>query len=309
MIALTEDMALLRPLWLAALPVILALALLVRRRHAELGEWSRRIDPHLMAAMEGLGRVGRARGSGASLAPVLAAGLVCLGLMGPAVKRGEGESFRNLDGVIYVMDISRSMTEDKTWQDVVTLARSGLNVLGSRPAALIVYGGDSYEAAALTTDHLQLGQTISLLAADTMPDAGSRPELALRQAAFMLARSDILAGDVVLFSDGQGFGPEAVAAARSIEDQGARLIAVQVPTTVAGDARLGAGGQSAIVDAGLATGLALDDLDPLTALLSEDAGKRLDRQEFGLAFWTDQGRLLLIPALIALVGLFRREAT
>ena len=64
------------------------------------------------------------RGSGGSaptasvFAPVLAAGLICLGVMGPAVNRGEGESFRNLDGVIYVMDISRSMTEDEIWQVV-----------------------------------------------------------------------------------------------------------------------------------------------------------------------------------------------
>ncbi|MDK3075315.1 VWA domain-containing protein [Sedimentitalea sp. JM2-8] len=309
MIVLADDIALLRPFWLASLPLILVLAVLVRRRYAQLGEWSRRIDPHLMAAMERLGRVGRAGGAGATLAPFLAAGLICLGLLGPAVKRGDGASFRNLDGVIYVMDISRSMTEDETWQDVVTLARSGLNVLGSRPAALIVYGGDSYEAAALTTDHLQLGQTMSLLEAGTMPDAGSRPALALRQAASVLARSDILAADVVLFSDGAGFGPEAVAAGRSIADRGARLIVVQVPTTVSGDIRPDAGAWSALANAGPATFLRLEDFERLTALLAEDAGKRLDRQEFGLAFWTDHGRLLLIPALLALIGLFRREAT
>lgn len=303
MIDALDTFALLRPYWLLSVPLVVALAWWSHRRRGELGDWSRAIDAHLMQAMDRLGRIERSGRRGAGLAAFLAAGTVGVALTGPAVQIGEGQSFRNLDGVVFVMDVSPSMTRDPRWHEVVTLARAGLSVLATRPAALIVFAGDSYEAATLTTDHRPLGQTIALLTGDTVPDRGSRPALGLRDAAILLSRADILAGDVVLFSDGAGLDDAALAAARDLKAEGARLIVAHLESEH-GDAS----GIERLIRSASAERVAATDIDRFMDLLGDSDGARFREQDFGLAIWTDYGRFLLCLALVPLAGLFRRRS-
>ena len=44
-----ESLTLLRPLWFLALPIVAVLALRAAWRSAPLGDWSKAVDPHLMA--------------------------------------------------------------------------------------------------------------------------------------------------------------------------------------------------------------------------------------------------------------------
>lgn len=220
------EFTLLRPGWLLALPVLACAAWWLLTRRGGLGDWQKVSDPDLLRAMAALGRVDRASSRAPVLAMLAALVVTVLALSGPATERRETLSFRNLDGVLFVIDASASVTEDPRWPQMLAMGRFGLASLGTRPGGLIVYGGDAYLATDMTLDHLQLGQTLSLIDAATVPDPGSRPERALAMAARMLATAEIIAGDVILFTDGAALDAASLREAAAIAGQGARLSVV-----------------------------------------------------------------------------------
>jgi Ca-activated chloride channel homolog len=291
------DIALLRPVWLLALPALAGFALLLWRRQRGAGDWARVIDPALLAALRAMGRIERAGPGAAGLAALLVAGLTALALSGPSVERRDAAAFRNLDGVVFVLDASPSATGGADWEGLRTMGRSGIAALGSRPGALVVFAGDAYVASDMTADTRQVGLTLSLVEPGTVPDPGSRPERGLRLAAEILEEAEVLAGDVVLLTDGGGVGPGVYEAAGAIAGQGARLSVVGPDPSVAPLAEIGRG-----------QFFALDEGNALAAFLGEDARQRLERQDYPLLFRADLGRYLLALALLPALLLFRRPA-
>lgn len=293
------DVTLLRPLWLLTLPVLAGLGWWLFNRHSALGDWEKAADPALMQAMEALGRIDGSSSRVPVLAPLVVAALAALALSGPAVERRDTLSFRNLDGVLFLVDTSASVTEHARWPQMQTMGRFGLSALGTRPGGLIVFAGDAYVASDMSLDHLQLGQTFSLINAETVPDEGSRPERALARAARLLAGAEMIAGDVVLLTDGDGLAPASLREAGAIAAQGARLSIVSLndpSPELATHAAVG-GGQV----------FTLDQTDALANWMAEDARTRLEQQDYPLLFWKDIGRFLLFLALIPMLLLFRRQ--
>lgn len=292
------ELTLLRPFWLLALPVLIGAGWWFYRRHGALGDWHRATDPALLRAMAALGRVD----VGASRTPLVAllgaVGLIVLALTGPAIERRDTLSFRNLDGVLFIVDASASVTEDARWPQILTMGRFAMASLGTRPGGLIVFAGDAYVAIDMTLDHLQLGQTLSLIDAQTVPDAGSRPERALTLASDLLASAEVISGDVILLTDGAGLGPASLQAASQIAGLGARLSLVSLAAPDATFDTHGAAGGGRV--------FTLDQTDALAAWLAEDARTRLAAQDYPLLFWQDMGRYLLLLALLPLLLLFRR---
>ncbi len=298
------DLSLLRPMWLVALPVLALATVYLARRRAGIGDWSRAVDPALMEGLKALGRVHEGRATTAHRAALAAAALIALALVGPATERRDAVAFRNLDGVVFVLDASPSMTGGDDWAEAILMARYGLTALGSRPAGLIVFAGDAYVAGDMSGDLRELDQTLALVDAATVPDPGSRPARALAMAATMLAEAKIIAGDVVLVSDGGGLGPEALAEAEAIRGLGARLSVIRTAAAAPEPlAALAAAGGGRVFGPG--------DAEALRAHLSETARQRLERQNYPLPFFADHGRLLLILAAVPALLLFRRsgEAT
>ncbi len=299
-----DTVTLLRPFWLLAVPVIIMLAVFFGRNQSGIGNWEKVIDPALMRAMRALGRVETPFSGARRYLPFWAAGLIALALTGPAIEKRDAQAFRNLDGVVFVMDVSPSVVEDSLWQQIVTIGRIGVSALGSKPAALIVYAGDAYVASALTTDTRQIGLTMALLDKDTVPDKGSRPALALELAAQMLDEADIVAGDAILISDGGGLGPDALVAAKAISDNGDRLSAVHVPSNNSEpetEAQL-----QSLVSIGNGQLYGLRDGNALAADIGQNTWERIARQDYRLLFFSDYGRYLLFLALLPVLGLFRR---
>ncbi len=294
------DLTLLRPLWLLGLPALLAFGWWLYHRRGGLGDWQRAADPALLQAMAALGRVDKSASGVPLVALFSALGLVVIGLSGPAIERRETLSFRNLDAVLFVVDASPSVTEDRRWPQVLTMGRFGLAALGTRPGGLIVYAGDAYVATDVTLDHLQLGQTFSLIGPETVPDPGSRPERGLQRALDRLREADVLAGDVVLITDGAGLGPASLQAAARIADQGARLSVIALDPTAPAVETHATAGQGQV--------FTLDQTDQLAAWLSPGARTALEQQAYPLLYWRDMGRFLLLLALVPMLWLFRRRA-
>lgn len=294
------EITLLRPLWLLALPGVLLFGWWLLRGRGGLGDWQRVVDPMLLQAMSALGRVDRRAGRSPLWAMLAAVTVIVVALSGPAVERRETLSYRNLDGVLFVVDVSASVTGDARWPQMLTLGRFGLAALGTRPGGLIVFAGDAYVATDMTGDHLQLGQTLSLVDAATVPDGGSRPARALALAAQLLADAEVIAGDVVLFTDGDGLDAASLAAAARIAGQGARLSLVSLRAPGPAFATHASAGGGAV--------FTLDQTEAFSDWLGEDARTRLEAQDFPLLFWKDMGRYLLLLALVPVLLLFRRSA-
>lgn len=303
------DFVLLRLGWLVPLPLVGLLAYVSWRRASALGGWERAVDPALMAALQRLGRVMPERG-GRNWMPALAAALIALALTGPARETKHGGSFRNLDGVILIVDLSRSLAEGGHLPQALSAARLVAERSGSRPVALVVYAGDAYLASAFTTDAQVLSATIGLLDGETVPDSGSRPDRGLALAARTLEEADIVAGDVVLVTDGGGLDAAARAEVASIVDEGGRVSTLFVEPTLgpAGEPLPTRDQVDALAELG--DGLAGDALSPYAVVdaVGHRPAERLAESNVAALLWIDYGRYLLLLALLPALALFRRRA-
>ncbi len=295
-----SDITLLRPWWLLALVPLAVLVWVMARRRGGAGDWEAVVDPQLMQALAAMGRVDAGHGGRVAKGAIIGAVLLIIALAGPAVERRDAVAFRNLDGVVFVLDASSSVVDSPRWPQMLTMGRFGIASLGSRPAGLVVYGGDAYVATDITGDVRQLGQTLSVVDRDTMPDPGSRPERGLALARRIQQEAEILAGDVIVMTDGAGLTPRAFAEAEAIAARGARLsvISLEAPTA----------GIETLVQIGGGRVFTLDQTDELSDWMRTSARERLEQQDYPLLFWSDYGRWLLLLVLIPAMLLFRRRA-
>lgn len=295
------DITLLRPYWGLSVLLLGAVGWWLVSRIGGFGAWDKVTDPQLMKAMAAIGRI---EGGSFPLTPaalLLTSGIIALALTGPAIERRDAQTYRNLDGVLFLVDASDSVVDDNRWPQMLSMGRFGMSALGSRPGGIVVFAGDAYVATDMTTDHRQLGQTLSLIDRETVPDKGSRPERALALALQRIEEAGILAGDVVIFSDGDGLGAPSMQQVASLASRGARVSVVSLNTPTAQmQTHAGVGGGAVFT---------LDQTDDLAVWLAGDAATQLERADYPVLFWHDLGRYLLIFALLPLLLLFWRERT
>ena len=298
------DLTLLRPEWLFAAVGLLLLGFLVRGRHGGLGGWRRAVDPHLMQALERLGHVHYGRTRRFAVPALVGAG-VAAALSGPAIEREDAAAWRNLDGVVLVLDVSRSMVEGGFFQEALITAQRLADAAAPRPTGLILFAGDAYRASAFTIDPEALSSLLTAVDGETVPDIGSRPERGLEFAREMLKTADIVAGDVVLISDGEGIGVDAVRQAALLAQEGRRLAVVQVPN--GRDPSAGRDALAALLRGGDGAASALGDTSTPPAL-ANDSLERLAESPYASLIWRDLGRYCLVFALAPALLLFRRRA-
>jgi len=305
-----EAFALLRPWWLAVLPLVGLLALRAAWRAAPLGDWARAVDPALMAALRRRGAVLGGRRQ-ANLAAALAAGLTALALTGPAVERADATTFRNLDALVLVIDLSRSVGEGGDLKAVRQTAQGLAEAAGTRPVAVVVYAGDAYLAAPPTTDRDSLGTTLFALDADTVPDRGSHPERGLALARRTLGEGETVAADVVLVSDGDGIGDAARREAEAIRAKGWRLATLFVPpakTLPPGAPKPDRSALDALARAGGGPAAEIGAPGPVLDAVGAGTAGHLAAGGYAVLAYADLGRWLLLAAAIPALLLFRRSA-
>jgi Ca-activated chloride channel family protein len=301
---------LLRPWWLALLPLVALLALRAAWRAAPLGDWRKAVDPALMRLMERRGAVLGGRRQ-ANLAAALAAGLIALALTGPALERQEATTFRNLDATVIVLDLSRSVAEGGSLKDLRQTAQSVAEAAGTRSVALVVYAGDAYLAVSPTTDRDSLGTTLFALDADTVPDRGSHPERGLALARRTLAEADVVSADVVLVTDGDGLGEAALREARAIRERGWRVQGLFVPASNAlppGVPKPDRAALDGLVRAGGGVAADLANPGPVLDAVGASTAQHLAAGGYTVLAFADYGRWLLLLAALPALLLFRRTA-
>jgi len=222
----------LRPDWLFAIPVIVAVAVVLARRRLGTGHWRDVVDSRLMPYV-----LSRTPVRGIDLRWwLLAVGgvLAALALAGPAWERIEQPVFRDEQALVIALDLSASMDA----QDVSPsrLARAKLKILDllerrqSGQTALIVYTANAFTVTPLTTDTDTIASLVSSLTTDIMPSRGSYPEVAITKSRQLLVQAGIGYGEVLLITDG-GATESANVAARELRDAGHALSVLGVGTS------------------------------------------------------------------------------
>ncbi|PZQ51539.1 MAG: VWA domain-containing protein [Rhodovulum sulfidophilum] len=304
-------LVLLRPLWLLALAPLAALAVLVWRRRAA-GGWEAILTPELRAFLGARGDLGAPGGRWPPLIPFALAALVALALSGPARPRQEGAGFARLDPLVLMIDLSPSVTAGANLGDAQAAAAWLLAHNAARPVGVILYSSDAYLASAPTSDPETLRGLIGVLDAETMPVAGSRPDIALSQAAELFTAPGMpgIGGtDIVMISDGGGADTRAVEQAGRLAARGARVWALTLdradgppeapppaPGALAAVARAGGG----------ATRPARDPGSLADAIMAARA-RELARGPAAPEVFADLGRWLLLLALPVAALLFRPD--
>jgi Ca-activated chloride channel family protein len=220
-----------RPEWLLAIPIVVAIAVLLARRQLGAGQWRDIIDPELMPYV-----LSRAPGRGVDYRwwlLGLAGVVVSAALAGPAWQRIDQPVFRAEQALVVALDLSRSMDA----QDVAPsrLARARLKILGllerrqSGQTALLVYTANAFTVTPLTDDTDTIAALVNSLSTDIMPSRGSYPEVGIRKGQALLEQASVGYGEVLLVTDG-GTSPAAEKAARDLRDAGYSLSILGVGT-------------------------------------------------------------------------------
>ena len=303
------SLILLRPLWLLVLPAIAAFSYIALRRARGLGGWEAAVDPVLMRAMARFGRVVPGKGR-RLLVPVAIACLIALALAGPAKRIADPETFRNLDGIVVAIDLSRSIVEGDGLDDAQAAAQLILQRAAGRPVAMILYAGEAYVASAFTLDATALSPLIAVLGDDVVPNPGSRTDRALALATRIFTDAQVLKGDVVLVTDGDNLSPDAFATARELGGRGIHVDAYLVrPRAKNGDLpppdeanlrRLTEAGDGSFGEA--------RDPVPLADTVGQRAASDLAKGDTAALFFADFGRYLLALALFPALLLFRKAS-
>lgn len=301
---------LLRPYWLMALPLILVAALWMRKQRRA-GAWSGVIDPQLLPSLRQLGLLSDARHDASAVLPFLAAGALALGLSGPALPRQGVVEYRAMDPLILTMDLSPSVaSDDLALAQAKTAAGTLLQLADGRPVGIMVYAADAYMASAPTTDAAALSGMIAVMAQDTMPVAGSRPDMALSMARDLFdggEGSGIGGADFVVISDGGGSGPRAIEEAARLAGNQARVWALWLDHDKTTSPAPVPEQLEAMAEAGGGEAMPASDAATLMDHIIKTRQQRLSRQDATGQGYVDLGPYLLIFALLAVFPLFRRR--
>ena len=297
---------LLRPWWLLVLAVAALPLWFLWRRRARAGAWAKHVDKDLMPAMQRLGHIVSIPATALIACGIAISVIVILALSGPAFRDDSAPSFKNLEGLVIVMDMSPSVAHSDALGDAKALAARVIQTTPGRQVGLVLFAGESYAISALSEDPASLETSIAVLDGTTMPDKGSRPDRGLDLAYSILKDAGVRGGDVVLISDGGGLGPEAYDAAEKIRRMGARLNGALVAPD---EALYGApppdrDGLAALVRAG---GGQMLDIGSIGDVAAAGRKRMITDNELTHVYFRDVGRFILFAALIPALLLFRRR--
>lgn len=319
----------LRPAWLAALPLLWALALWAGRRRSAATLWSGVFDPPLLAALKLDGADAPSRSPWPWLA--LAWTLAVLALAGPSWQKDVAPAFRGDAARVIVLDLSPSMNAADLSPDRLSRARYAIEDLlvatRNGRVGLVAFADAAFTVTPLTDDAETVRGLLQALAPDLMPVAGDRLAPALAQAGTLLQGTPSRDRSVIVVSDGFADPSAAFAAAATLREQQVRVDVVVVGTPQGAPVPAADGGfvsdaqrrpllartdpdqLRSLARSGGGDAFALSQLATLSAALAggDARGARGDADStHELARWRDAGAWLLPPLLLLGALLSRR---
>lgn len=226
------DFHFLRPWWLLALPVGIALILRLSTQRAGAGAWRKVVEASLQPFVLSDAPV-FAESRWPLVAALAAWTLATLALAGPAWQRLPVPAFRSNEALVLALDLSRSM--DAADLPPSRLARARLKVLSlldrrkGGQTGLIVFSANAFTVTPLTTDTHTISSLVSALTTDIMPSQGSDVATGLEKAATLLRQASVTEGEILLISDAS-VTSDAIQKARALRRAGFRVSVLGVGT-------------------------------------------------------------------------------
>jgi len=325
-----DDFHFLRPAWLLALPVGVALIVGVFRAHASGGAWRRVVDRALQPFV--LTSADRHTGRLWPLVAAIAAWTVAtVALAGPAWQRLPVPAFRSNEALVVALDLSRSMDAADLAPSRLTRAKLKLLSLLDRrdggQTGLVVFSTHAFTVTPLTTDTRTIASLVAALTTDIMPTRGSSIAAGIEKAASLLRQANVTEGRILLMTDAEPT-PADIDVTRRVAGEGIEISVLAVGTEEGAPIpeqaggfvtdgrgnvvvpRLDVRGLAALADAGGGrfSTLTADDGDLERLEPPQDAGEIVETDEDTRVadVWRDAG-LYFAVALLPLVALgFRR---
>ncbi|MFC0278332.1 VWA domain-containing protein [Falsigemmobacter intermedius] len=307
------ELIFLRPWWLAALLPLAALAWRLWRQSPH-GGWARVISPQMLVLLQRDGWLRPGEAGRLRLWLPLAGALLIVALSGPAVPRAGQAEYRRLDPLLLLLDLSPSVVASPVaLAGLQTAAMRLLQSAEGRPVGVMGWAADAYLISSPTSDAESLEGTIAVLSQQTMPVAGSRPDIALSMARDLFAGPETGEGpgiggaDLVVITDGAGIGERASEEARRLASDGARVWGLALPASAEGAPAPQPEALRSLARAGGGEMFPEAATPELVQAIASAARLRLARDPQSAAALQDFGPWLLALAMIALLPLFRRR--
>jgi Ca-activated chloride channel homolog len=316
------------PYWLLALPPLVALAVWLARRRGRDGPWPRLLDGELLSLL-------RLSEGGAGRSPWLLIGLVwalaVVALAGPTWQRQITPAYRAPAAWIVALEVSPSMDAADVEPSRMARARYAVDDLLSAAqdarVGLVVFAGDAYTVAPLTSDVATIRNLAQPLAPSLMPESGDRLAPGLEEAVRLLQASPGRDRQVIVLTDGFTDPAQALVKAQELHREGIDVNVVGVGTESGAPEPDGNGGfvrdasgqvvltrldgdlLQRIATAGGGHFVPLSALPLLIADLHAARSRRMSSgvaAHVRLASWLNDG-VWLLPALLLLAALVARR--
>lgn len=321
-----QQLHLLRPAWLLALPLLWWW--LYRHRGLSGGNpWTRAVDPELLPHL-------LEQGGGASQLPRWLAGLglslAVLALAGPAWRQLPQPVYDTPLHRVFVVELSEAMNaadlKPSRLQRARLIAHQLLRQQSEGETALVSFAGSAFPVVPLTRDDGTVRHLLDSLDSSLMPVSGQDTAAAIDTAVELLANAGSERGDIVLFIAG-GADRAARTAAEKASQRGYRVHVLAAGTAQGAPVPAPDGGWRRDSSGGIA--LSRIDEAALRALAAAGSGRyaRIDRidaswrlaagpdwsadprqagEDFQADLWQDEGPWLLLPLLLVAALGFRR---
>ncbi|NYZ62773.1 tetratricopeptide repeat protein, partial [Luteimonas deserti] len=319
-----------RPAWLWLLLALPLLGVVWRLRMRAASGWTQAVDAHLLAHLAEH-RAGR-RGWLELAAWMTAGACAVLALAGPGWRQVPAPlQATTSPPLVVVLDLSTATAAADLPPSRLLQARAKLAELFAGRAegetALVVYAGDAFTVAPLTSEAANLALYLDALAPDVMPADGQRADRGIEHAARLLRQRAVTRGSILLLT-GQADRP-AIAEAATASRMGYRVSVLGLGSpqgaahrdAVGGlvHARLDEPALRALAEAGSGDyrRLTIGDADLRALRLMSDpangdtASTGADRPGAlpqGALRWADQGYWFILPLLVLVLLAFRRGA-
>jgi Ca-activated chloride channel homolog len=316
------------PYWLLALPPLVAFAVWLARRRGHDGAWPRLLDGELLSLL-------RLTDGGVGRSPWLLIGVIwtlaVLALAGPTWQRQITPAYRAPAAWIVLLEVAPSMDAADITPSRMARARYAVDDLLSAAqdarVGLIVFAGDAYTVAPLTSDVTTIHNLAQPLAPSLMPESGDRLTPGLEEALRLLQASSGTDRQVIVFADGFNDPAQALVTAQRLHSQGIDVNVVGVGTGGGAPEPDGNGGfvrnasgqvvltrldgdlLQRVATAGGGHFVPLSALPQLIADLHEASSRKMSSSvaaHVRLPSWLNDG-VWLLPALLLLAALVARR--
>lgn len=302
---MVSDFHFLRPWWLLAVIPLLGLLWVLLQKNPQLLAWSKICDAHLLPHLVKNRRQGKRHS--ALLFLFLSGLFICLSLAGPSWLRLPVPAYQAVQPRVLILDMSSNMLDSDLTPNRLTRAKFKLHDLFTQrdagQFALVAFTGEPFVVSPLTDDGKTIDSLLQSLTPQIMPVGGQKLDSALEEGAQLITQAGFNQGQLLVLT---ATPPDegALSIAEKLAEKGifTSIMPIMADKTLASLFQpLATAGKGLLISFSDTS----KDLDQWLKVTNTKQSYAFNEHN-DIPVWRDEGRWLLIPALIFLLPVFRR---